>query len=1078
MITNPLASAQRHRRSIAVQKAGLVEVEIPAVPKEPFAESKVGQRAEVKKQREPIHSALHALGHALQRTRTQHEGEHTRIPLSGREGARSLPKGVPVPALLQHIYVMNRDRNLVTSCGFLVYLVMLFTLMASIYDVHEAYGVNAAVSDLFLDEEFPGAQYKKNFFEIMTFEEWWTWLEGPVIAGAYPTEWYNEQPLTAVESGKVLYTLRRVGGVQLRQLRVRSDSCTLSSQTKLTGGTACYAAFSAEAEDRAPFGPGGAFKWSDGYHPMTGLFGYGPSGGYGTGGYVVVLNATSSETAAAQVSVLKAAKWLDEGTRAVAVMFNLYNANTRTLTVVRLLTEFFNNGHIVKSYKFHSMRQEVYFSTADFFRAGLECVFGFMFLVHLGATAWGLMRSGPMHLSRLSTIYEVTMHVLMIVVLIEWLTYLTDPERLGFDASSHEFTDLYALSQQYIETFTLASFIVLMYCLNFFRFFSINKRLNTLWLTLYRAAPDLAGFTLGFIILVSGFAVLAQYTYGSLLGDFHNFTSSFSTLLRFPLGDFSYEALSNTRPQVTGLFFACYVAMVFLVCMNMIIGIISLYFEEVHAALKAEDAWMRSAASLDVAIRQRIVLSLHKVLALLRLVGAPGRQLKALLLEDAFRAQLHKCIGLAKRHAEVELQTYLSSVYNRADPNESVYVGMHELCKLTSSRGVQDAAECYHNDCAARHLLLAYNEMTKTTLVGKVRRNDGFKHLVDPIKGHTPEGNSCSRLMAWCKGAPGRSGGDETALDSTVRKRSRRLTTTDAMSPKHEHAELQDTRSRFYVRKVSTRGWHQGRLLFLDARDPADPQVQLYDVQGRLRKEYPLHLLSQVDESRVDECAIILHFHASSAVGEGAGGEDADHAPVPHAHLTSPRASTPSIGNKEEAKHGTSATGTARLHLVFEVPSHRRAFAAQLFEAVDLRHADVSRRSAVRRRTAATVASRAGSPERAPSLGGVGASHVSRRSSVRRASSTSAASGPSRGVRVLQGALKSGGLDSLRRAAQAPRAETSRSPSPTRATSAPVPGAADSSAVQALTVKVQGLEETLAQQTQLLHVVLARLPSA
>ena len=42
--------------------------------------------------------------------------------------------------------------------------------------------------------------------------------------------------------------------------------------------------------------------------------------------------------------------------------------------------------------------------------------------------------------------------------------------------------------------------------------------------------------------------------------------------LRYPLGDFNYNELAAARPLVAGMFFTLYVAMVFLVCLNLIIG--------------------------------------------------------------------------------------------------------------------------------------------------------------------------------------------------------------------------------------------------------------------------------------------------------------------------------------------------------------------------------------------------------------------------------------------------------------------------------------------------------------------------
>jgi hypothetical protein len=50
-----------------------------------------------------------------------------------------------------------------------------------------------------------------------------------------------------------------------------------------------------------------------------------------------------------------------------------------------------------------------------------------------------------------------------------------------------------------------------------------------------------------FVVLVGGFAFLANLLYGATVDSFHNLPSSFSTLLRFPLGDFDYGSLQVVR---------------------------------------------------------------------------------------------------------------------------------------------------------------------------------------------------------------------------------------------------------------------------------------------------------------------------------------------------------------------------------------------------------------------------------------------------------------------------------------------------------------------------------------------------
>jgi len=46
-----------------------------------------------------------------------------------------------------------------------------------INNIHRTFSQNDALMDLFLDEEFEDATYKKNFYEVMTMGEMWTWLQ-------------------------------------------------------------------------------------------------------------------------------------------------------------------------------------------------------------------------------------------------------------------------------------------------------------------------------------------------------------------------------------------------------------------------------------------------------------------------------------------------------------------------------------------------------------------------------------------------------------------------------------------------------------------------------------------------------------------------------------------------------------------------------------------------------------------------------------------------------------------------------------------------------------------------------------
>jgi len=93
--------------------------------------------------------------------------------------------------------------------------------------------------------------------------------------------------------------------------------------------------------------------------------------------------------------------------------------------------------------------------------------------------------------------------------------------------------------------------------------------------------------------------------FGSTVADFHTFESSFSTLLRYPLGDFNYKLLSQSRPDVAPAFFVLYMGLVFLVSMNMVVAIITIAFEEVSAGVQVEESWKHSNVNYTVYIATR-----------------------------------------------------------------------------------------------------------------------------------------------------------------------------------------------------------------------------------------------------------------------------------------------------------------------------------------------------------------------------------------------------------------------------------------------------------------------------------------
>lgn len=64
----------------------------------------------------------------------------------------------------------------------------------------------------------------------------------------------------------------------------------------------------------------------------------------------------NAANASAVLAQLQSNLWTDRGTRLVAITFNMYNTNTKLLTVVRLTMEIFMTSKVVLNREIYSMR--------------------------------------------------------------------------------------------------------------------------------------------------------------------------------------------------------------------------------------------------------------------------------------------------------------------------------------------------------------------------------------------------------------------------------------------------------------------------------------------------------------------------------------------------------------------------------------------------------------------------------------------------------------------------------------------------------------------------------------------------
>jgi hypothetical protein len=710
--------------------------------------------------------------------------------------------GIPVRELLQSMFKIQRDKALGEAFVYFCYVALFLLIIMMINDVHVAQTTNEALIDLFLDEEFPDVvQYKKNFEEIMTLDELWTWIEGPLYKGLYPEDLYDGQPLKQSELQYILMYNRLVGQVQLRQMRVTDNSCAQRRFSDVTSEVVvnldpiqyadrprfdtidghCYAEFTPGDEAKEPYGPNGTWVWTDGHTTLEGLYNYGPN--YGTGGYVTYLPRNDSAAAWETLQYLKENRWTDQGTRAVVVNFNLYNTQTKMVSTVRLIVEQFMTGFVVKTFKFYTYKFVVYESQTDMLRAMLEAIFVLFWVYYVQKEIRNMIVFKPWYayFFRLENVFEVSQLVMVVSVFGYWAVFVLHPIKEKFSVSSEEYLDMFAYATLYIQAFSVAGFVALLLCLKAFKYMAISKKMNALWLTLMRAAPDLVAFAIGFAVMAGGFAFMAMMLFGFALPEFRNLTVSFSTLLRFPLGDFDYKDLSRARPALAGMFF-------------------SLYIGSAAVARARRETWstnpMQSAAGAGGARKESTTVVLPDGSAgATTAAELEASQWLAWSKERAFYKDLRLLMRYARRNKNVQLYDYVDKVFME-NPEKNMYIGVHELCALSSKEG-DTCPIGEHKTCQAAKVVHAYSEIKEVTILGISKQHTSY----------------ASRAEVGLK--------------------------------------------KWRVSKVNRQGLKQPRILCIDL---PNGHIMNFSVRMRLRKLLPIRQLIQVEVSRINERKLTLVF--------------------------------------------------------------------------------------------------------------------------------------------------------------------------------------------------------------------------
>lgn len=709
------------------------------------------------------------------------------------------PIGLPVREMLVQTFNYKRDRTMFDFMMYFVYVAVFIAVVYQLNDTQLTENANGNIYDAFLDESMVddanGNQvtFKKTFFDIGDLPELQQWLVtvfvpvfyqlmGPISNPPMPylnqppslPSWYNGDPFDSSMLGTVRREMRVVQGARIWLARVTNTSCSPEQKTAAylqsfaPPDRACYGDYDVDTTNVAmtPFGPPNDPQRYKYYSPMAstvqGLTGYSYVSDYGSGGYIVYLPTDAANGSSIVYQLLKD-RFFDKSTRMVTIDFNIYNADTGYLTASRFTLEMLKTGNILKSYRLYSIKMLLYETATDYIRAAGE-IFVLLFTIYyLGREVQRLRASKPWYkyFINWANFFDISLQILMLICVAFWLLQVTNPVRRNFSVNSPClgtakatpnaagantcYVDMFTVARSFQYAVTTAGVLGLLFVLKFFKYFSLSRRMNALWLTLSHSSSSLAGFSVGFAIVVAGFSFFAQQAFGSLVADFHTFPASFSTLMRYPLGDFDYFILAQARPDVAPYFFFLYVILVFLVAMNMVIAIITAAFEDVSRGLKAEEKWKHVTTPYALHLMKKSRFYILSIFILFRLLlgeriasllcccgycisrkttfsappvdarngpdGSPAMPVKqerssmrinpihaagstaldkdandlerdAIAAENVFVRFMRRFVTMSEKESRSDLCAYFEEIYKTTPEGKNVYVGLNELCAL------------------------------------------------------------------------------------------------------------------------------------------------------------------------------------------------------------------------------------------------------------------------------------------------------------------------------------------------------------------------------------------------------------
>ncbi|XP_021266439.1 polycystic kidney disease 2-like 2 protein isoform X2 [Numida meleagris] len=466
-----------------------------------------------------------------------------------------------------------------TLIELLIYITFLTTLSTITFGMVSTnmYYLNKVMVDLFVESESNGI----NFHGIRSHADFWKYAEGPLLDGLYWSSWYTNRTTGQINTSHIFYENLLLGVAQIRQLKVRNNSCPIYPYIQPLEN--CYSRYTYRAEDKSDFGLKNESEWRYVSAPSFSPWYWGSVGFYRSGGFIVTLPKSKQE-GMEKLEFLRKNGWITQGTRAVFIDFSTFNANINLFCIVRLVVEFPATGGALTSSQIRSVKLLRYVSYYDYFLASCEvafCLFIVTFIIQevievkrlkmeYFRSAWNWLDMLLIAVSILAICFNIYRSTEVSLLMEELLS------------NAHVYPDFHFLAFWQVIYDNMIAVNVFFAWIKIFKYVTFSKTMTQLASTLSRCAKDIIGFAIMFFIIFFAYAQFSYLVFGSQVNDFSTIQNCIFSQFRIVLGDFNFESL-EVNSILGPIYYISFVFFVFFVLLNMFLAIINDTYSEVKA---------------------------------------------------------------------------------------------------------------------------------------------------------------------------------------------------------------------------------------------------------------------------------------------------------------------------------------------------------------------------------------------------------------------------------------------------------------------------------------------------------------